>query len=689
MGGERAGGARDADLIAHATSALVDLAEDVVGALVYFDEAFADVARNGWGLARLLELGAANACSLEQAAADDADRAAYLSGSRPSRVVVFCGRLLHENYADIIQVMTLHSTIGACTVFAAMAEDTYAALAPAELRLYPFETFGEKVRVRLSELFEGAFDTGSVSVKACPLDISPISRRVFVVPAAGDLRDRLRGDLGAATSSYYAEDDDGSDMGADGEEDLTPSLQYVARALASLSDLTGWKANIFAYGKLAKLVAREAASVERQGSKRTDTTASIVVVDRAIDPLSLACATDTVLDRLVRSAEAEAGPGDFSAGALAQPSDAAALSYFDLILSRRAREAALAIRRALKEAMLQERLPSPHPPRGGGGEGEGGRAALGAVSMAEISRLRQALVDADARRGGSRHAALVGYADVILSACEEEKEEDKNRQRGLGRHALRLSLERAVLHLSSDAREYDTLVAFLCELASKVKAGVAPLAGKVIPEDVLRLTGMAYVAASMHAGRPAAFLAEDETLQAALADAILVGQMGAANGHGPLKGEGREGREGKGGELSVSEREQAARDAVASVFARATTAAALSSRLDDAKRFRGRPFRPLVAQVVGMYKGEGSGGDPDAEGMAYFPASIGGLLASGLGRFGLRQSKPKVSDGDVLVVFVLGGLSALEMGMLSSADQDVILGGVDVEGSEDALRGDA
>lgn len=72
----------------------------------------------------------------------------------------------------------------------------------------------------------------------------------------------------------------------------------------------------------------------------------------------------------------------------------------------------------------------------------------------------------------------------------------------------------------------------------------------------------------------------------------------------------------------------------------------------------------------------------DVPGLEYHSSTVGRLFKSGLGRFGLGQSKPAFGDQSVLIIFVLGGINTLEVREVMTAisessrpDVELILGG--------------
>ncbi|KAI6673128.1 hypothetical protein NL676_001034 [Syzygium grande] len=72
----------------------------------------------------------------------------------------------------------------------------------------------------------------------------------------------------------------------------------------------------------------------------------------------------------------------------------------------------------------------------------------------------------------------------------------------------------------------------------------------------------------------------------------------------------------------------------------------------------------------------------DIPGLEYHSSTVGRLFKSGFGRFGLGQAKPSLSDQDVIMVFVVGGINGLEVREVQEAvsesgrpDVQLILGG--------------
>uniref|UniRef100_A0A0E0MCW0 Sec1 family domain-containing protein MIP3 n=1 Tax=Oryza punctata TaxID=4537 RepID=A0A0E0MCW0_ORYPU len=100
--------------------------------------------------------------------------------------------------------------------------------------------------------------------------------------------------------------------------------------------------------------------------------------------------------------------------------------------------------------------------------------------------------------------------------------------------------------------------------------------------------------------------------------------------------------------------------------------AALSRFETDIYSRKGLLYKLLLA-VLAKY---------DIPGLEYHSSAVGRLFKSGLGRFGLGQSKPSFGDQNVLIIFVVGGINALEVREVMKAisessrpDVELILGG--------------
>ncbi|KAL8461099.1 hypothetical protein ACS0TY_032540 [Phlomoides rotata] len=88
----------------------------------------------------------------------------------------------------------------------------------------------------------------------------------------------------------------------------------------------------------------------------------------------------------------------------------------------------------------------------------------------------------------------------------------------------------------------------------------------------------------------------------------------------------------------------------------------------------------------------------DIPGLEYHSSTVGRLFKSGFGRFGLGQAKPSLSEQNVILIFVIGGINGLEVREVQEAitgssrpDVEVILGGttfLSPENMRELLLGD-
>ncbi|XP_038689768.1 sec1 family domain-containing protein MIP3 isoform X2 [Tripterygium wilfordii] len=91
----------------------------------------------------------------------------------------------------------------------------------------------------------------------------------------------------------------------------------------------------------------------------------------------------------------------------------------------------------------------------------------------------------------------------------------------------------------------------------------------------------------------------------------------------------------------------------------------------------------LLTRVLGKY---------DVPGLEYHSSTVGRFFKSGFGRFGLGQTKPTLADQNVILVFVIGGINAVEVREAREAlseserpDIEFLLGGTTLLTPQDML----
>nr|XP_043610440.1 sec1 family domain-containing protein MIP3 [Erigeron canadensis] len=93
---------------------------------------------------------------------------------------------------------------------------------------------------------------------------------------------------------------------------------------------------------------------------------------------------------------------------------------------------------------------------------------------------------------------------------------------------------------------------------------------------------------------------------------------------------------------------------------------------DDPYSKKGLLYK-LLTRILNKY---------EVPGLEYHSSTVGRLFKSGFGRFGLGQAKPSLADQNVILVFVVGGMNAIEVVEVQEAlsesgrpDIEVVLGG--------------
>ncbi|KAH9318894.1 hypothetical protein KI387_020663 [Taxus chinensis] len=97
------------------------------------------------------------------------------------------------------------------------------------------------------------------------------------------------------------------------------------------------------------------------------------------------------------------------------------------------------------------------------------------------------------------------------------------------------------------------------------------------------------------------------------------------------------------------------------------------SMLEDILGSTSSTYRGLVCKILSMVFAK-----IDIPGLEYHSSAVGRLFKSGFGRFGLGQAKPRLGDQNVLFVFVVGGINALEVHEAREAQSSARSDGVEL-----------
>jgi len=339
----------------------------------------------------------------------------------------------------------------------------------------------------------------------------------------------------------------------------------------------------------------------------------------------------------------------FLPGALLHGQNAHAAANLEFLLTRRGRDAALFVRKWLREAARKE------------GVQPAGRFKPGTVGAQELHALSAAI--ASAPGASLRHAPLLQLSAAAASALDEEE---------AGQWESLARTERALLLACSEGSEpaCEQLVDLLgaaCRGGLKLKeATTLMLVAYCLVPDYL----------PWFAGGPAegrAFNAEQEArLRATMAEAVMAcsarwaqeaDPSAAAQHDAPwllpglrerLVEAAGEGNEDDGHASSRRALFLEVRDASQELLERLSGVARLRQRSAE---HQGSPEHPppLLARLA-----EGCIQHTPIEGLVHSSTSLAGLLKSGLGRIGL-QRQPHPGDYGMVVIFVIGGVSVAEM----------------------------
>jgi hypothetical protein len=215
-----------------------------------------------------------------------------------------------------------------------------------------------------------------------------------------------------------------------------PGVAAHAAALASLGATLRLRWECFALGRASVAVARALATAAVPAAAAAALTgtplrnAALVLMDRTGDLVTPSLPSDALLERLAEGAPGGSGAdaaaaalaprcatcgdggADALAAALALPplaclcggGDRAAGDAWEAVLGRRCRDAAMAARKALLEAMRREGMTPAAKPR------------LGAVAPAELRALATQLTSGEG--GALRHRALAAHARAVADAVD-------------------------------------------------------------------------------------------------------------------------------------------------------------------------------------------------------------------------------------------------------------------------------
>eukprot|EP00198_Chlamydomonas_reinhardtii_P007980 XP_001697317.1 predicted protein [Chlamydomonas reinhardtii] len=122
---------------------VLELAENLQGALLYLDAGAGEIAQTTLGLPFLFGLGVSNVCSLELASADDAALPTLAAGQPPSRLAVFTTQLLTDAHPSILRAVLVHPTVTSVVVYCSVSEHAHACQAATDLGVEAYREYSD------------------------------------------------------------------------------------------------------------------------------------------------------------------------------------------------------------------------------------------------------------------------------------------------------------------------------------------------------------------------------------------------------------------------------------------------------------------------------------------------------------------------------------------------------------------
>ncbi|EIE22710.1 hypothetical protein COCSUDRAFT_42345 [Coccomyxa subellipsoidea C-169] len=540
----------------------------------------------------------------------------------------------------------------------------------------------------------------NTSVEYFPLHTCGLDSGSFVLPAASSAAVSAR--IGAHPAGLAPPDALPGDDGLDAPE--ATGLKLVAHSLLGFASELGVRLDTFSLGPVSNLIGDEICAMA--GSAAASETAALVLVDRCLDLVTPLSHTDHVLDQIygtlqrrlaagnpaVRSsdvvvplphfigggkqlgereapsthgeprsisgnAEAQEPHRQTSTGAVSTsgvalqgslyaPSDAQMGQWREFLVTRQGKDAALFLRKWLREALRKAGIQTMM------------RFKAGSVPAEEFRALSELLAAAPPK-------VCFGHLGIMQLGCAAAAALSGPRA---DRWARLAELEQELIHLSANCMDE--------EVAEKLCVAISEAAGE----------------------------SSDAGISATDALGLCVVALALASNGGDLCLSIRQ------VEAGDSEADEEARyeaqalrleltDKVMDLLMKLQKTAAARSRLKDMQRYLehgagSKGVTPLLSQLTSRILDQRP--IPD---MQHNSASLGGLLKSGLGRFGLVQKQPQPGDHSTVIIFVVGGISVADLrevrhvvaekvtGQPGRASVKVLVGGTALMSPHDVVDG--
>ena len=606
--------------------------------LLIADPGFADLIAHCVGTEFLAALGVVGVVGIHDVDSSISASLAALSARRMGfgHVIILCSRLLLDSEASIARVLEAISLpgSGADEYQKVIVATNISEAAHVDADPVAYAGGYRGVHGRLVALSEKAPGVSIEAVLHVDMPCMVFGKNTFAFPSRS----------GASFLDFDRDSSGGAKTNDDLECELQGKIAVNAHLLSSVSRMMDVQPEAFCVGPLSERVGNLLAYVPAHDSTR-NARAAFCIIDRALDTSTPSEHSGYFLQQMLceEGGDEDADRVDGLQPSMFHPGDASTSSgYVEFLTSRTQREALLFTRKWLKEAIRQASLKF------------SGRLKPGAVSAEDIEALCGVLRDDPAAR--ARYSSLLQISDIACRCLREGAIWD---ERAKAEQVARLSAEDGP----------DGLTGLILDELDAAKRGMMSVC------DVVRhlMMGSYWMKmADVGAGSSTAPLSSDR------------------EGHGVYEAEMAHLYTTSTTILSESQR---------MVIAEALAAACevcrdeeempwcpsdaterdliLEASRNAVETICSLPAHPSVSKMVEdvLHK-------RPIPTMKHVGTSIAGLLKSGLGRIGLQHHSP--GEYDIIVIFILGGVSATEMaGIRATVDRccssaHVVIGGSSV-----------
>ncbi|CAL8470707.1 g10249 [Coccomyxa elongata] len=648
-----------------------------------------------------------NICALENVSRRDAAAHHLLSGLDNYRVVVVTTKLLTMIHGYLIKVHQAHERAEAVTILCSCSEAAHAGQPATMLGEHAYDRYLSALKEDLEQASKeiaskddqteapNGFNT---TVQHFPLQACFLDSASFVLPAASSAAVSAR--IGAHIAGLGPPDALPGDDGLDAPS--ATGLKLLAHSLLDLASDLGVRLDTFSLGPLSNIIGNEICAMPAPTAATE--TAALVLVDRCLDLVTPLNHADHVLDQIYGTLQrrstsghnsfrtsdvsvplpsffgsvkqsdrkeaslddGEAGPhtthadeeqqprqtsngaasasGGALQGSLYGPSDAQMGQWREFLATRKGKDAALFLRKWMREALRKAGIQTKM------------RFKAGSVPAEEFRALTDLLAAAPPKVCfGQLSVMQLGYA--AAAALEGT---------AAARWARLAQLEQDIIHLSANGMD-EELAEKVCGVVSEAASNTAETMMTVA--DALGLCVVA-LALACDAGAQRTGASELRSrLSQTLVDALLEGTIKpqdlGLSGSLPPHHEDlhlKECEVSEEAEYEIQALRLDMNDKVTELLMRLQATAAARSLLKDMRRYLqhgagSKGVTSLLSQLTSHLLDHTPISD-----LQHNNASLGGLLKSGLGRFGLVQQKqPQPGDHNTIIIFVVGGISMADI----------------------------